>query len=111
MPENQTAWNSDNQGIEGTIDQTNQTGKTGGWREPEARQQTEQAGLTEQETETQSSLWTTVGVAAVGETPSVTQDSLLESGLETRWRAALFPLWPLPHMQRSKEGCPVLVNT
>ena len=41
MTKNQTAWNSDNQGIKGTIDQTNQTGKTGGWREPEARQQTE----------------------------------------------------------------------
>ena len=26
MPENQTAWNSDNQGIKETVNQTNQTG-------------------------------------------------------------------------------------
>ena len=29
MPENQAAWNSDNQGIKETVNQTNQTGKMG----------------------------------------------------------------------------------
>ena len=37
VPENQTARNSDNQGIKETVNQTNQTGKMGGWREPTAR--------------------------------------------------------------------------
>ena len=54
MPENQTAWNFDNQGMKETVSKTNQTGKTGGQREPEARWQTVQAGLAEWETETQS---------------------------------------------------------
>ena len=43
VPENQTAWNSNNQGIKETVNQTNQTnqtGKMGSWREPSARWQT-----------------------------------------------------------------------
>ena len=47
VPENQTARNSDNQGIKETVNQTSQTGKTGGPRGPEARQQTMRAGLAE----------------------------------------------------------------
>ena len=41
MPENQTAGNFENQGIKETVNQNNQTGKTGGWREPAARWLTE----------------------------------------------------------------------
>ena len=54
MPENQTAWNSDNQGIKETVNQTKQTGKMGGQGEPSVRRQTEWTGLAEWETETQS---------------------------------------------------------
>ena len=35
VPGNQTAWNSDNQGIKETLNQTNQIYKMGGQREPE----------------------------------------------------------------------------
>ena len=70
MPENQTAWNSDNQGIKGTIDQTNQTGKTGGWREPEARQQTVWVGLAKWETDSELTADYGWGVATVGESPN-----------------------------------------
>ena len=52
MPENQTAWNSDNQGIKETVNQTKQIGKMGRQREPEAKWWTMWAGLTERETET-----------------------------------------------------------
>ena len=70
MPENQTAWNSDNQRIKEKINQNNQTSKaadhtnqlrktTVTWRTlgvglAAVRRQTEQAGLTVGETETQS---------------------------------------------------------
>ena len=47
VPENQTAWNSDNQGIKETANQTNQTGEKGGQREPAGRRQTSRAGLAE----------------------------------------------------------------
>ena len=50
MPENQTAWNSDNQGIKKTV---NQTSKTGVGREPVARQQTVWVGLAEWETDSE----------------------------------------------------------
>ena len=44
-----------------------------GWlRQPKTRWWTVGAGLVEQETETQSWLWTTVEVATVGDTPSLT---------------------------------------
>ena len=72
MPENQTAWNSNNQGIKETVNQPNQTGKTGGNREPSVRLGTVQAGLAEGESETQSRQWTMAGFATVGETPSLT---------------------------------------
>ena len=79
VPENQTAWNSNNQGIKETVNQMNrtsqkETGQTGGQREPAARWQTVWAELAEWETETQSWLRTTAGVAVVGETPSLTQE-------------------------------------
>ena len=58
MPENQTAWNSDNQGIKETVNQTNQTGKTadlmGQLRKIEVRWWTGWAGLAEGKTGTQS---------------------------------------------------------
>ena len=41
----------------------------------------------------------------------VSQESPLESVLETSRPAALFPLWPLPYRQHSKEGYPAQVNT
>ena len=71
-------------GIKETVNQTNQTGRsetgqTGKGREPEARQ-TEWVGLAEWETETQSWLWTTVGVATVGETPSLTWEFVAKWG-------------------------------
>ena len=37
VPENQTAWNSNNQRIKETVNQTNQTSKTGRQREPVVR--------------------------------------------------------------------------
>ena len=46
----------------------------------------------------QSWQWT-MAVAVVGETPSLTQESLLENELETIRRVVLFPLWHLPHKQ------------
>ena len=59
MPENQTAWNSDNQRIKEMVNQTNRPvkskkGQMGRWREPEARWWTVWVGLTERETEPQS---------------------------------------------------------
>ena len=54
MPENQTAWNSNNQGIKETVNNNTQAGRSGGRRAPPARQWTVQAGLAEWETETQS---------------------------------------------------------
>ena len=39
----------------------------------------------------------------------VWHESLLEGALERSRQAALFPLWPLPHRQHSKEGCPAWV--
>ena len=45
MPENQTSWNSDNQGVKETVNQTNQTSKTGRQKEPAARQWTVQVWL------------------------------------------------------------------
>ena len=45
VPENQTAWNSDNQGMKERVNQTNQTGKMGGWREPTGKLQTLWVGL------------------------------------------------------------------
>ena len=67
MPENQTAWNSDNQGIKEIVNQTNQTGKTGGQRELEARQRTVWAGLAERETGLRADcgLWGEGGLAMV----------------------------------------------
>ena len=55
MPENQTAWNSNNQGIKETVNQTNQTGKTRGQSEPTARWWRKAwVGLAEGEIESQS---------------------------------------------------------
>ena len=52
MAENQTAWNSNKQGIKEKINQNNQTSRsetrqTGGQREPAARQCTGRAGVAE----------------------------------------------------------------
>ena len=52
------------------------------------------AELAEWETETQTSLWSTVKLL-------VSHGSSWESALETSRPAALFPLWPLSHRQRS----------
>ena len=116
MPKNQTAWNSDNQGIKETVSQTcrremmgkwadgenlGQRSRPCGWgwlREFPAKCWTLWEGLTERETETQSWLWTTAGVATVGETPSCTWEFIGKWGYGWAW-AALFPLWPLPHRQ------------
>ena len=46
MPENQTAWNSDNQGIKETVNQTNQTGVL---RERNMAQMKEQSKTPEKE--------------------------------------------------------------
>ena len=54
MTENQTVWNSNNQGIKETVNKNNQTCKKGGWRETAAKQLMVWAGLAEQETESQS---------------------------------------------------------
>ena len=82
MPENQTAWNSNNQGIKETVNQPRQTGRVAdrenlqqgdgpsGWgslRETVARQRTVQARLAERETGTQSWLWTVTRAATMGE--------------------------------------------
>ena len=71
------------------------------------------AGLDEWETETQTSLWTTAGVANKGETPSLT------GGFIGKWASAkqascIVPsLAPPPQAapKCSKEGCPAQVNT
>ena len=91
MPENQTAWNSDNQGIKEKVNQNNQTGKNP-WRGGRLHGQGWQNGK-----QTQSWLWSTAGVVTVGETP-ISHESSSESGLEPS-RAALLPLWPLPPWQ------------
>ena len=41
----------------------------------------------------------------------VSHENSLKSALELNRRAALFPLWPLPYRQHSKEGYPAQVNT
>ena len=58
--------------------------------------QTMWAGMAEQETEAQGWLWTTAGVAMVGEPPSLTR-VCWKVGLEPSKWAALFPPWPLLH--------------
>ena len=57
-----------------------------------------EAGLTEQETETQRWLWTMVGVAMVGETPSHTQEyqNSLESGARAKQASCIAPSLALP---------------
>ena len=55
-------------------------------------------GLAQQETETQSWLWTMAGWPQWEKLP-VSLEGSLESGLEMSKQAALFPLWPLPHRQ------------
>ena len=111
MLENQTAWNSNNQRIKKTVNQTNETSKMGRWRELESRQETMQVRLAEQETETQSSLWTMAGVAVVAETPSVTLGFVpsLESRARDKQGSALFPLWHLTGSTTAQQGglpCP-----
>ena len=96
VPENQTAWNSENQGIKETVNKNNQTCKKGGWRETAAKQLMVWAGLAEQETETQSWLWTMVGVATWEKLP-FSHESLLESGLETSRELYSSLSGPLPH--------------
>ena len=54
MPENQIAWNSNNQRIKETVNQTNETGKTSGQRESTAKRWTLWVGMAELKTETQS---------------------------------------------------------
>ena len=74
VPENQTAWNSD-QGIKERVNQNNQTTKV-------VDRRTWGEALTEWKTETQSGLWTMAGrgVAMVGETPSITGQSIGKGG-------------------------------
>ena len=74
MPENQTAWNSDNQGIK--PDQ--QEGDKGDRADRQAEKTHSKAvdhasRVAEWETETQSQLCPTAGVTTVGTTPSLTQ--------------------------------------
>ena len=83
MPENQTACNSNNQGIKETVNQTNQTNQTSkmaGQREPEVRrrQRTARAGLAEQETDSELTVDYSGGCGG-GETPSLT------SGFAGEW--------------------------
>ena len=58
MPENQAAWNSNNQGIKEKINQNNQIGKladnAGQLRKTVVKQGTRWVGLAKGETETQS---------------------------------------------------------
>ena len=106
VPENQTAWNSNNQGIKETVNQINHTGKRetremrktgqmGWWREPLARQRTTWVGLAERGMETQSWLWTMEGVATVEETP-VSQESSLESWSRAKQANCIVPSLSLP---------------
>ena len=97
MPENQTAWNSNNQGINEKINQNYQTSKAadlvGQLRKTEETGRLG-AGLAAQLCGlcgrgclkgTQRWLWATAGVSEVGEAPSLTGESksLLKSTLET----------------------------
>ena len=97
VPENQTARNSDNQGIKETVNQTNQTSKTGRQKEPAARQWTVQVGLLDRKL----GLRVDCGLQWLlrWEKLPVSHESALESGLESSRQAALFPLWPLPQRQ------------
>ena len=113
MPENQTAWNSNNQGIKETVNQTNQTSKTGRWREPEVRWQTLWAGLAEQETDSELTVDYGGGLPWWEKLP-VSQEGLLESGASAQQVSCFVPsLAPPPQaaLQGSKEGCPALMNT
>ena len=106
--ENQTAQNSNNQGIKEKINQNNHTSKMADhmdWlRKTEERQWTMWAGWLKGKLKTQSWLWDMARVAMVGETP-------LESMLGTSGSATLFPLWLLPRRQccaAQQKGLPCL---
>ena len=74
MPENQTAWNSDSQGIKETVNQTNQTGRReqkGGWTELGQGGGLCRWGWLNGKLRLRAD-WTTAGVATVGDTPSLT---------------------------------------
>ena len=73
---------------------------------------TVQVGLTEGETETQSSLWT-AAVAAVGETPSLTRECLEKWSRAEQVNCIVPSLVPIPQAapQRNKDGSPAQVNT
>ena len=106
MPENESAWNSDNQEIKKKVNQPNQMVRT------HDRQWTTQVGLAEGETETQRWLWTTA-VAVVGETPSLTRESGGKCTREDQASCTAPSLAPPPQAapQCSKEGCPALGGT
>ena len=92
MPENQTAWNSDNQGIKETVKQNNQTSKNAWWGGGPGGQGWLKVKL---------SLRIDCGLRWLlwWEKLPVSHKNPLESVLELSRRAALFPLWPLLYRQ------------
>ena len=118
VPENQTPWNSNSQGIKETVDQTNQTGRretreTGRWRGPAARPRPlEWVWLNGKlRLRADYGLWWAL---PWWEKLPVSLESSLETGARAEQASCIVPSLPPPPQtaqQCNKEGCPALVNT